>query len=47
MAKGQGHIGFTLPERHKPGRDSFDTKPRKVAAWISQLPMGNVGETAR
>lgn len=47
MAEGQGHIGFTLPEQHKPGRDSFDTKPRKVEAWISQLPMGNVGETAR
>jgi len=47
MAEGQGHIGFTLPERHKPGRDSFDTKLRKVEAWISQLPMGNVGETAR
>lgn len=47
MAEGQGHIGFTLPERHTPGRDSFDTKPRKVEAWISQLPMGNVGETAR
>ncbi|WP_127477592.1 hypothetical protein [Sulfurivermis fontis] len=47
MAEGQGHIGFTLPERHKPGRESFDTKPRKVEAWISQLPMGNVGETAR
>lgn len=47
MAEGQGHIGFTLPEQHKPGRDSFDTKPRKVETWISQLPMGNVGETAR
>ncbi len=47
MAKGQGHIGFTLPEQHKPGRDSFDTRPRQVEGWIGQLPMGNVGETAR
>jgi hypothetical protein len=47
MAEGKGHIGFALPDQHKPGRDSFDTKPRKVEAWISQLPMGNVGETAR
>lgn len=47
MAGGKGHIGFTLPEQRKPGRDSFNTKPRKVAAWIAELPMGNVGETAR
>jgi len=47
MAKGQGHIGFTLPEQRKPGRDSFDTRPRQVERWITQLPMGNVGETAR
>ncbi len=47
MAEGKGHIGFALPEQHKPGRDAFNTKPRKVEAWIAQLPMGNVGETAR
>ena len=34
MAGGKGRIGFTLPEQRKPGRDSFDTKPRKVEAWI-------------
>lgn len=47
MAEGQGHIGFTVPEQHKPGRDSFNTKPRMVEEWIAHLPMGNVGETAR
>jgi hypothetical protein len=47
MAEGKGHIGFNLPEQHKSGKDSFDTKPQNVEAWITHLPMGNVGETAR
>ncbi|MFA5626749.1 MAG: hypothetical protein WC965_04640 [Thiohalomonadaceae bacterium] len=47
MAKGRGHIGFSLPEREKPQDDAFDIRPHKVEAWISQLPRGNVGETAR
>lgn len=47
MADGKGRIGFDLPERRKPGKDSFDTRQRKVEEWIALLPMGNVGETAR
>jgi hypothetical protein len=42
-----GIIGIPLPERHKPGPGAFDTRPRAVGAWLDDLPMANVGETAR
>lgn len=47
MAAEKSRLGFDLPERRKPGKDSFNTKQRKVEEWIALLPMGNVGETAR
>ncbi len=47
MADGKSRLGFNLPDQQKPGKDSFDTRPKRVEAWIAQLPMGNVGETAR
>ena len=47
MTAEKDQLGFDLPERRKPGKDSFNTKQRKVEEWIALLPMGNVGETAR
>lgn len=44
---GTAKIGFQLPERKKPGKEAFNTKPRKVETWVEALPRGNVGETAR
>ena len=40
-------LGLNLPERAKPGKDAFDLRPRHVDTWISELPRGNVGETAK
>lgn len=37
---------FVLPEQ-KPPAGSFLANPREVAAWVQDLPIANVGETAR
>ncbi|MBU0500722.1 MAG: hypothetical protein KJ558_11475 [Gammaproteobacteria bacterium] len=37
---------FTIPEQ-KPSAGSFLASPKDVAAWIQDLPIANVGETAR
>lgn len=47
MAGENRRIGFALPEQSKPRKDSFNTKAHKLDEWVAQLPMGNVGETAR
>lgn len=36
-----------VPARIEPTNDSFDARPKRVEAWISTLPLGNPGETAR
>jgi len=40
-------IGLQLPERQKPGKDSFDTRPRAVEKWIEELPRASVGRCAQ
>lgn len=35
------------PDRTAPTRDSFDTRPAQVEAWIASLPLANLGETSR
>lgn len=40
-------LGLELPARSKPGKEAFDLRPRHVEEWLSNLPRGNIGETAR
>ncbi len=40
-------LGLVIPERQKPGRHSFSIRPKKVEAWLDNLPKANLGETAR
>lgn len=40
-------LGLDTPQLSEPGKDSFDTRPKKVEQWIESLPMMNIGETAR
>ncbi|MBI3560221.1 MAG: hypothetical protein HY080_00675 [Gammaproteobacteria bacterium] len=40
-------LELDLPERVKPGKEAFDLRPRQVDTWLSELPRGNIGETAR
>jgi len=40
-------LGLIIPERQKPGRHSFSIRPKKVEAWLDNLPKANLGETAR
>lgn len=40
-------LSFRLPEQQPPGKDSFDTSAVAVARWVAELPMGNMGETAK
>ncbi len=36
-----------FPPRSRPTERSFDTDPKRVQAWISQLPMANLGEATK
>ncbi|MCW8919572.1 MAG: hypothetical protein OQL08_12275 [Gammaproteobacteria bacterium] len=40
-------LSFRLPEQQPPGEDSFDTSGAAVERWVAELPLGNMGETAR
>ncbi len=40
-------LGLVIPERQKPGKHSFSIRPKKVEAWLDNLPKANLGETAR
>lgn len=40
-------IGLQLPERKKPGKDAFDSRPRAVEKWIESLPRASVGHCAQ
>ncbi len=40
-------LGLQLPERTSLPDGSFLANPREVEAWISGLPMANIGETSR
>jgi len=47
MAHDKGHLGLGIAERNKPGRAAFDYRAAHTEQWIQNLPMGNIGETAR
>ncbi|WP_127478541.1 hypothetical protein [Sulfurivermis fontis] len=40
-------LNLVIPPQNKPGPGAFDTRPEAVRAWLEQLPLGHVGETAR
>ncbi|MBT7408612.1 MAG: hypothetical protein HN826_02815 [Methylococcales bacterium] len=39
--------GIQTPEIQKANRESSDIRPKKVEQWIQELPLANIGETAR
>ncbi len=39
-------IGLEIPSRIKPGKDSFDSKPKNVELWVESLPRASVGRCA-
>ncbi len=41
------HLGLNLPEQGPRPANAFDIRPKKVEQWLTELPMANVGETAR
>lgn len=47
MAKELGQLGLGIAERSKPGKDAFDYRASHIEQWVKDLPMGNIGETAR
>ena len=38
---------LNIPELSTPSEDTFDTCPKKINAWLKELPMGDTGECAR
>lgn len=40
-------LSFRLPEQQPPTKDSFNTSAGAVERWVAELPMGNMGETAK
>ncbi|WP_455223363.1 hypothetical protein [Kaarinaea lacus] len=38
---------LNIPELATPTLDSFDTRSKKIDAWLRQLPLGDTGECAR
>lgn len=40
-------LNLAIPTQSKPAPGAFDTRPEAVRAWLQQLPLGHVGETAR
>ncbi len=47
MAKEFGQLGLGIAERSKPDKDAFDYRAASTERWVQDLPMGNIGETAR
>ena len=47
MQQSASLLGLSVPERHPQTRESFDTRPKKVEQWVADLPVANVGQTAR
>ncbi len=40
-------MNIYIPPQTKPDRDAFPTKPRKIKAWLKDLPLVNMGETTK
>lgn len=47
MVSKKGQIGLQLAERSKPTKGSFDYRSGPTQRWVEQLPVGNIGETAK
>lgn len=47
MPTEKGQIGLQIAARRKPEKDSFDYRSASVEQWTQELPVGNIGETAR
>ena len=47
MGSNKGQIGLHLAERSKPGKGSFDYRSSATQRWVAELPVGNIGETAK
>lgn len=41
------HLDLNLPEQGPRPANAFDIRPKKVEQWLAELPMANIGETAR
>jgi len=39
-------IGLLIPDRNKPNKNSFDTRPKNVESWVEALPRASVGRCA-
>jgi len=39
-------IGLLIPDRSKPTKESFDTRPKNVEIWVEALPRASVGRCA-
>lgn len=40
-------LDLCVPPQRKPGRDSFNYRPKAVQDWLANLPIANLGETSR
>lgn len=47
MAREKGQIGLRVVDRSKPEQGAFDYRSASVERWVQELPVGNIGETAR
>lgn len=47
MERTHGKYPFTLPQRSKPNKNSFNYRASPAQRWIAELPVGNIGETAK
>ncbi|MDH5786336.1 MAG: hypothetical protein OEZ16_12125 [Chromatiales bacterium] len=47
MAKGKGQIGLSVAKRSTPASSSFNYRSTPMESWVHDLPMGNVGATAK
>ena len=47
MGAKKGQIGLELAERSKPDKGAFNYRSGPTQQWVEQLPVGNIGETAK
>lgn len=47
MTEPKSMLGLITPDQLNPTKDSSDFRPKKIEQWIENLPLANIGETAR
>ncbi|MCW9087914.1 MAG: hypothetical protein OQK54_00075, partial [Gammaproteobacteria bacterium] len=47
MVREKAQIGLKIAERRRPEKGSFDYHRAPLERWMQELPIGNIGETAR